>query len=336
MTPTIHDVARRADCSIKTVSRVINAQPHVRPALRERVEAAIAATGYAPNLNAQRLVKKRTGALCVLTSTSEYYLAPDVLASAIDLARSSDYDLLLHIDNDQPSSRKQLASLIAGRRLDGLIITPPCDTNPFLTELLNHHPLPHVFIDPFNRDNASPYVATDDLVGARDLTTHLLDIGHRRIAFLKGNPNLRASVDRLTGYTQALAQRGIPFDPKLAANAMGTFEGGYNAVRLYLSGGTRPTAFFCVNDHAALGVLFALQEMNVRVPRDISVCGFGNHPLGARVFPGLTTVHQPVQEMITAALRLLLSILGGGQPASPTLLPSALVLRGSSGSAPGA
>ena len=335
MSPTIHDVARRAGCSIKTVSRVLNQEPHVRPILRDRVASAIAQTGYIPNLTARRLVQRRPGTLGLIVPPLDGILNPYALALAFDLANASGYDLLLHIHNNQPAERDLLSGLVSRQRLEGIVIAAPCETDPFLADLLAGTTIPRVFMDPLDREKFTPSVAADDQTGVRDLTTHLLDAGHRRIAFLKGPPSLRASHERLAGYTQALAQRGIAFEPRLAANTDGSFIGGYNAVRIYLSEGSRPTAFVAFNDTTALGALFALHEMNVRVPREISVCGYGDLPVSAQVWPGLTTVRHPAGELMEFAFRSLIQILAGKTGTLSNAPPPTLVLRGSSGPGPG-
>ncbi len=197
MMATIKDVAELAQCSIKTVSRVINDEPHVTEATRERVMVAIQALDYAPNFSARRLVQRKAYMICILAHEAGFYQST-ILSKVLDIGYQQDYDIL--IQSYYPShtkSKKKLEALIRERRVDGLVITPPCDVDPFLSELLAQSKVPFVQITPLNRTTEVPYVAGDDYQGAYLMTERLILMGHWRIAFLTGPRNHRASIDRL-------------------------------------------------------------------------------------------------------------------------------------------
>ena len=332
MAATIKDVARLAKVSIKTVSRVINDEPHVTDETRSRVQSAVRAVGYAPNISARRLVQNKSFMICILMYPGFYQPASALLNITMDISFEENYDILIQPYFPTHSrSRQKLVNLIYEHRIDGFVTTPPCDAEDFVADLLNTYKVPLVQINPFNRTTNIPYVSGDDVKGAAAMTEHLLQLGHRKIGFFMGPRNMRASFDRLAGYKSALDLQGIAFDPDLVMDSEFTFDGGYTAARLMLENKTlRPTAIFAGNDEAAYGAIFAAQEMGLQIPRDLSVGGYDDLSLSKNIWPGLTTVHQPSEDIVEAATRLLIRKLKNQtQLPSQILLPSRLVLRGS-------
>lgn len=353
MSSNIKDVARLAGCSIKTVSRVVNGEPHVTPLTRARVQAAIRALGYAPNIAARRLVQQKASTLCILMYPGFFQPASAVLSRILDLGYEEAYDIFIQPYYPTfPESRNRLVNAIYERRFDGFVTTPPCDADGFVADLLATYKMPLVQVDPLDRSGGLPYVAGDDFQGARRATEHLLALGHRRIAFLMGPRNLRSSSDRLNGYHAALQAAGIPPDPALQQPSEFNFDGGYTAARLLLhptpiagttavsTAGTTaiPTAIFAGSDEAAYGALFAAQELGLRVPGQLSICGHDDLPYSSGIWPGLTTVHQPAEETLERAVRLLIDLLKNPAAAAIAdahlVLPSRLVVRGSTGPVP--
>jgi LacI family transcriptional regulator len=335
MTVTIKDVAKLAGCSIKTVSRVVNEEPHVAAATRDKVQEVIEALGYAPNFSARRLVQRKAYMICVLLHEAGFYQS-QILSKVMDIGYQHDYDIL--IQSYYPShsrSKEKLQSLIRERRVDGLVITPPCDVDRFLTDLLARSKAPTVRITPLNRSADLPYVTGDDYQGAYLMTERLILMGHWRIAFLKGPRNHRMSLDRLYGYKAALEMYRIPFAEDLVVDSLYNFHGGYNAARILMSLEKPPTAIFGGSDQAAIGALFALRELKLDVPGQVSVAGFDNLPQSNQVWPGLSTVDHPVAEIVVRAIEMLMAILAGDVPETKqVVLPCRLVMRGSTGVPP--
>jgi len=333
MTATIKDVARLAGCSMKTVSRVINNEPYVKEDLRIRVQTAIRTLGYAPNISARRLAQNKSYMICILLYPGFFQPASQILATILDITHDEDYDILIQpYFPSNKRSRNKLVKLIAEHRIDGFVITPPCDADSFLVDMLVTYKVPLVQIDPFHPTPQIPSVNGDDRAGAIQMTEHLISLGHRRIAFLMGSRNMRSSFDRLEGYQAALATHQLLFEPGLVENSENTFDGGYTACKLLLQRNDRITAVFAGNDEAAYGVVFALQEMNIPIPRQISVCGFEDQAQSNKIWPGLTTIHQPADDMIAQATYMLIRILKGNpSEQQQILIPSHLVLRGSTG-----
>jgi len=333
MAATIKDVAKYAGCSIKTVSRVINNEPYVTPELRTQVQAAIRAVGYVPNLSARRLVQHKAYMLGILMYPGYSQATSAVLSRIMDIGYEENYDILIQPYFPSHSrSRDKLANLITGHRLDGFVSTPPCDTDGFIVDLLTTYKVPLVQINPFTRTETIPYIAGDDYQGAFAATEHLINLGHRIIAFLLGPRNLRASVDRLYGYRAALDAHRLTANEQWLEDSEFTFDGGYTATKLLMERQVRPTAIFAGSDESALGVLFAAQEMGLRVPGDLSVCGYDDFLLSKNIWPGLTTVHQPSEEMLEQATRLLIKLVNG-EPVEEkqVVITPRLVVRGSTG-----
>ncbi len=331
MPATIRDVARVAGCSIKTVSRVINGEPYVTQETQARVQAAIRAVGYAPNISAKRLAENKSYMICILMYPGFYQPGSEMLARIMDIGYEESYDILI-----QPyfplhaRSKRKLVSLIYEHRIDGFVTTPPCDADDFVADLLTTYKVPQVQISPFNRSDDIPFVGGEDVSGAQAMTDYLIAHGHRHISFLSGPGNVRASTDRLMGYRKSLESHGIAVEDQYIRDSEWTFDGGYTQTKLLMELSHPPTAIFAGSDEAAFGVIFAAQEMGLSIPDQLSVCGYGDVSFSKNIWPGLSTVHQPTEEIVELATRLLINLLKGKPIEQKSILiPSHLVLRGS-------
>ncbi len=331
MPATIRDVAKLAGCSIKTVSRVINGEPYVTEETRSRVQAAIRTAGYAPNISARRLAQNKSFMICILMYPGFYQPASEMLARIMDIGYEENYDILIQSYFPAHSRSKQkLVNLIYEHRIDGFVTTPPCDADEFVADLLTTYKVPQVQINPFNRTESIPYVAGDDVHGASMMTEYLISLGHRRISFLTGPRNMRASDDRLAGYLSALEKHNIPSDEQLVRNSEWTFDGGYTLTKQLVENPHPPTAIFAGNDEAAFGAIYAAQELGLHIPRQLSICGYDDVSFSKNIWPGLTTVHQPLEETVEQATRRLIDLLKGkALEKTSIVIPARLVIRGS-------
>jgi LacI family transcriptional regulator len=337
MPATIKDVARLAKVSIKTVSRVMNNEPHVSENTRSRVLNAVRAIGYAPNISARRLVQNKSFMICLLLYPGYYQTDSGLLNVVMDIGYEENYDILIQpYFPTHTRSRQKLVSLIYEHRIDGFVTTPPCDAEDFVSDLLNTYKVPLVQISPFNRATTFPYVSGNDFDGSRLMSEHLIQLGHRRIAFLTGPRNMHASHERLAGFLNTMTDHALKPNPQWIIDSSFTFDGGYTAAKLLLENKTeRPSAIFAGNDDAALGVLYAAGELGLDIPRDLSVAGFDDLGISKNVWPGLTTVHQPVEEIVDQAVRLLIRTLKGQDIISNQIIvPSRLVIRRSTAPPP--
>lgn len=331
MAVTIKDVARLADVSIKTVSRVVNNEPHVSEEVRKRVQAAIRNSGYAPNLSARRLVQQRSYSIGILLYPGFDQPASALLSTLLDLSYAENYEVIFQSYFPTLShSRNLLVERINQRRCDGYVITPPCDTDAFLSDILNTYKIPFVQINPLDHAQQYPFVAADDYQSGYTMTEHLISLGHRRISFLQGPRNMRSSLDRLHGFQDALAAHQIPLRQQYLRDSEFTFDGGLVAAKELLALPEPPTAIFAGNDTAAFGALFAARERGLRVPEDLSIAGHDDLPDAKYIYPGLTTIRQPADQLIEQAARLLIQILANAGPDTVQVkMDSQLVIRGS-------
>jgi LacI family transcriptional regulator len=329
MSPTIRDVALSAGVSVKTVSRVLNHEPGVNETTEARVQAAMAELGYAPNISAQRLASGRSRALGLVFSnaTSTYIL--DVLIGMVEEARAAGYGVVSHPCNlDCCGEHQEILTLVTGRRVDGLVFTPPSDCAPGIIEELIGRGTPVVCLTPSEPAPPTPSVRGDDLGGARALTELLIGYGHTRIGHIKGHPDHQASEDRVRGYIAALASAGLAAEPGLIRQGDWSFASGLAEGGALLDLRPPPTAIFAGNDDMAAGVLHAAYLRGLAVPDGLSVAGFDDAPSAIQAWPPLTTVRQPVREIARLAARLLIETLDG-QPAVVTrhVLPTEVVIR---------
>lgn len=333
---TINHVAQRAGVSIKTVSRVVNNEPNVSPATREKVLKAVKALAYQPNPSARSLAGKRTYVLGLLYDNPSANYVIDVQEGALAACRAQGYDLLIHpCDHRSPTLIQEVSGLLDQSRVDGLILTPPLsDMSPVL-ELLSASKLPFVRIAPAVDKHLSPYVATNDRDAAYQMTQALLALGHRRIGFICGHPDHQAVAGRYQGYCAALRDQGMEVQEEYVVQGFNSFESGEQAARALLALTPRPTAIFAANDDMAAGTMMVAHRLGITLPAELSVAGFDDTPAAHQIWPSLTTVRQPIQAMAKTAAELLLSqVVGKVSPSTETELVSSLIVRDSTGPAP--
>lgn len=330
---TINHVAQRAGVSIKTVSRVVNNEPNVSPATREKVLKAVEELAYQPNPSARSLAGKRTFVLGLLYDNPSANYVIDVQNGALAASRAQGYDLLIHpCDHRSPTLIQEVTGLLDQSRVDGLILTPPLSDLSALLELLVASKLPFVRIAPAVDKHLSPYVATNDRDAAYQMTQQLLALGHQRIGFICGHPDHQAVAGRYQGYSAALRDHGMEVQEGYVVQGYNSFESGEQAARKLLALTPRPTAIFAANDDMAAGTMMVAHQLGLNIPNDISVAGFDDTPVAHQIWPSLTTVRQPIQTMAQTAAELLLTQVQGKKlPSADTELESSLILRDSTG-----
>jgi LacI family transcriptional regulator len=322
----IRDVAARAGVAVKTVSRVLNRHPYVSAKTRERVEAAMAALDFTPSLAARILAGTRSNQIALIHDNHSPYYLHQIQLGCWQGCHDAGVRLLTQpVDVADADIGNQVHGLVRETHVDGIILSSPVtDCEPVLRALEAMN-IPFVRISPGTNHALTSSVFMDDVQAADDMTTHLINAGHRRIGFIKGHPNHLASEDRLAGYTRALARTGIAADNALIADGQFDFDSGTVAATHFLSMAHPPTAIFASNDDMAAGVLAVAHDRGVDVPAALSVVGFDDTVLARTVWPPLTTIHQPVIELARAATELLL----GDQGITHRRLPHHLVERGS-------
>lgn len=330
----IEDVATAARVSIKTVSRVLNREANVRPETRERVMLAAQALRYTPHASARSLAGSRSFNIALLYNNPSDNYMMGVISGVLEGCASEQYHLLLcPAELDDTRLLAGIDELIARSRPDGLLLTPPLTDSAALLTRLAEIDMPFASISP-SRQEGCVGVAMNEPAAAEQMVDHLLSLGHRRIAHIIGHPAHGASRWRLDGYRRGLASAGLPITPELEVPGEFSFESGVAAAIRLLDMANPPTAVFAANDDMAAGVIHVAHERGMRIPADLSVCGFDDTPISRHLFPSLTTIHQPTDEMGRLATLALLAFIRCGESTGIRRVTHTLKLRRSTGPAP--
>lgn len=331
---TIGDVARRAGVSRKTVSRVINHEENVSRALRERVKRVIDTLNYVPDRQARSLRSGRSYHIGFAYETPSSYYVISLVEGIRRVCKERGYELILH-ETDAQGSRQVLGVLefVERERLDGLLMMPPMTDNEQLLAALDQDETHYIRIAPGFPISGNLDVSITEHEAGRSMVEYLLQLGHRHIAYISGHPDHRAMAERLVGLEAGIDE----FDDAIelvVRRGLNTFESGLTAAKEILDLSPRPTAVFAANDDMAAGVLFEAQERGLRVPEDLSVAGFDDTILAARIWPGLTTIHQPIHGLGERAASNLLDQVAGNPVSHDGPLETTLIVRRSTGPAP--
>jgi LacI family transcriptional regulator len=331
----ISDVARHAGVSRKTVSRVVNREPYVSDVLRKKVEKAVAQLNYEPDRQARSLRSGKSFHIAFVYETPSSYFVISLVEGIRQSCRAHGYELVLH-ETATKGSRLVLTMLefIERERLDGLLMMPPLTDNEHLLAALDDAGIIYGRIAPgLTRRSGLDVVTTDRKAGA-EMVEHLLLLGHRRLAFISGDPDHIAMAGRLAGVRDVLRDwSGEPCELTVH-QGFSTFDSGVRAAQDLFSLDPRPTAIFAANDDMAAGVIYEAQERGLRIPGDVSIVGFDDTLLASRIWPGLTTVRQPVRQMGEAAAERLIDRVMGRTVERGAPIPTELIVRRSSGPAP--
>ncbi len=326
---TIADVAARAGVSIATVSRVVNGRYGVAPATIERVRDVIDDLGYESSLIARSLRSERTNVIGILVSGIEPFSA-ELLKGAARALHDTDYELVVYSGGMRGVGgwERRYLSRVGGTLTDGIVLVTPTVVDASVS-------YPLVAVDPHVGKSHLPTVDSENFEGAVAATEHLLSLGHRRIGFLGGRPDLESARRREAGYRAAIAAAGLAIDDELIQSGAFTEESAVAPADHLLGLADRPTAIFAANDLSAKQVIRSAIERGLGVPDDLSVVGFDNIPESALTDPPLTTIDQSIQQMGHAAVRALIQLIDEPDrlerdPVHVTL-PTELVVRRSTG-----
>ncbi|HEX6289852.1 MAG TPA: LacI family DNA-binding transcriptional regulator [Herpetosiphonaceae bacterium] len=334
---TIDEVAARAGVARGTVSKVLSGTYYASARTRENVLRAAAELGYRPNLAARALSKGRTFVLGLLIpyDPDQLFADPhllDIIRGVEAAASQRDYNVLLstaYTPND-PSSA--FSRVLRSSYVDGLIVIE--GTNMALIgEQINQQRMPWVVSGYSVPGSNAPCVHADDQTTTARLAEYLLGLGHRRIGVINSEPRPGSFDERLRGLRQALERQSLALDPALLACGDMSIESGYHAAARLLAASERPTAICALNDRMALGALQYARDHRVRVPDDLSITGFDDIGAAALSSPTLTTVHLPSYRAGQEAVQLLFHLMDGTEAPREVLVPTDLIVRGSTGPA---
>jgi LacI family transcriptional regulator len=327
----LKELAAAAGVSVMTVSRVMRDHPQVSAVTREKVRSLAAQMGYVPDISARGLRSRKTGLLGLLISAMTNPVNARVILAIEETAHELGYDLILaqtlnRTDREEAALRRMLA-----RRVDGLFVAPVYRMEPEakIYEELAKAGTPVVILGhraPFCASFAA--VETEDRGASEAVTKHLIEVGHKRIAFFSGPLTAPWARERFEGYQRAVREAGLPQDDALVFKAGSTIEEGAAAALRFAQENTGATALQAAHDLIAIGAANALMDQGLRVPEDLSVTGFGNIQTAEYFRTPLTTVRQPKLRLGAAAMELMQKLLNG-QPPEVRRLPGGLVQRAS-------
>lgn len=303
---TINSVANYAGVSKKTVSRVLNNEPNVSPATREKVLKVFKELDYTPNPIARGLARNKSFIIgCLYDNPSKSYITR-LQSGALEACHKYKYNLLIHpCELRGELLIENIEQLLMTSRLDGLVLTPPFSDS---LELVNFLKKKHVH---FARvasaiEDDSISVRSNDEQGAYEITEHLINHGHKHIAFIKGHPDHSSSELRFCGYKRALKDYKMPYSEQLVTEGNFSYHSGVDSAKAILDLSPIPSAIFASNDYMAAAVLKLATQRNIKVPEQLSIAGFDNAPIARHIWPGLTTIAQPVEEMTRQAVEQLI------------------------------
>lgn len=332
---TIDDVAELAGVSIKTVSRVVNREPNVREETREKVENAIARLNYRPNKAAQNLASHQSRLIVLIYDDPSAYEIPSagfiirMQQGALRACRTANYELLIHPCRYRNKNvAAELRTLIEQVRPDGIVLAAPLSNVQRVVDAIEATGTPLIRVSPGKANGNSLYVATNDREISCEMTRYLAGLGHKRIAFIKGNPGHKAVGNRFQGYQDGLAQSGLEACDELVIKGDNSIRSGEAAALTLLQQDNRPTAIFAANDDMAAGVMRVADRLGIKVPDQLSVVGCDDIALAQQIYPALTTINQPLTQMSEAAVLMLIqSKRNKQQPDHPTIVPGTLKIR---------
>ncbi|MEG3181374.1 LacI family DNA-binding transcriptional regulator [Sphingomonas sp. LT1P40] len=336
---TVQDVARAAGVSAMTVSRVVNGGSNVREATRKAVLAAVAELSYRPNTAARSLAAGGATQIGLLYSNPSAGYLGQFLIGALESARRVGCHLVLEAcADDSPAAQTEAVRQLIDAAVGGVILPPPLSESATVQAALADAEIPWAAIAMGAQGPGTLNVRIDDHAAARAMTLHLIDLGHRDIAFIRGHSNQLASAKRERGFLAAMAERGIDTADLTIEQGWFTYRSGIDAATRILGGKRRPTAIFASNDDMAAAAVGVAHRHGLHVPDDLSIVGFDDTAIATSIWPELTTIRQPIADMAEAAITMLLYRLrerdGEDRAAEEEVLPHLLIIRDSSAPPP--
>ncbi|WP_010096166.1 catabolite control protein A [Ornithinibacillus scapharcae] len=329
MTVTIYDVAREANVSMATVSRVVNGNPNVKPTTRKKVLATIERLGYRPNAVARGLASKKTTTVgAIIPDISSIFFAE--LARGIeDIATMYKYNIILSNSDQNKDKELQLINTMLEKQVDGIIFMGGNISDEHVQQFSTAS-VPVVLAATYDGTDSIPSVNIDYEAAAYEATKQLIDKGNKKIAFISGKEEYTINELKYQGYLRALKESSINVVDEYVVNGDYTYDSGIQAVQRFMQLSDKPTAVFAASDAIALGVIHGAQDLGFSVPEDIEVFGFDNTRLATMVRPTLSTVVQPMYDIGAVAMRLLTKFMNKEEvEEKKVILPHRLIERNS-------
>lgn len=304
----LQDIALKAGVSIMTVSRVMNDDPKVGAKTRERISKIAKDMNYKPNVAARHLASSKSYMIGLVCEYANASYVSKFLVGGLRKCRSTGYHIVLdETTGDLGKTLAVIKDLIEITRVDGLILLPPISDIPEVVELLSTSKTGFVRIAPNVNLTASHYICMDDYQAAFDMTDQLIQSGHKRIAHIIGSPNQGVSRMRYQGYLDALRSNQQMMPPEYIEQGDFTYKSGLDAAHRLLELPNKPDAIFAANDEMAAAVVSVAHMKNLNVPQDVSIVGFDDTELATTIWPNISTITQPLEQMAELAIDILTS-----------------------------
>lgn len=323
---SIKDIARIARVSHSTVSRALRESPLVNPETAEKIRRIAAENGFRTSAIARSLATSRTSTIgVVVTSIADPFVA-EVVSGIESEAIAHNYSVFLANCNADPGRELKVVHSFEDRRVDGIVVTAS-RVGALYGSLLEQMQIPIVLLNNQHPSHFAHSVLIENFEASRSAVNLLVELGHRRIAYIGDRFGYSSDSERFSGYRSALDEADIPFQPDLVVHGDGKAEGGSEAMERLLAAPERPTAVFCYNDMTAIGGLKTIRTHGLKVPDDISLVGFDDLPLTLYVDPPLTTVRQPKYDMGRLAMQVLLKLIAGVDAEQDVKVTGKLIVR---------
>lgn len=328
---TMIDVAKDAGVSFKTVSRVLNGESNVREETRQLVMSAAERLNYKLNVAARSLRVGGPQIIALLVQNPSRSYIESVHLGALQRCHKTGMHLIMEECED---GLAEIKAMIDNTSPVGVVVTPPLCDDPELIKMLEEKKIRYVLIAPRKPPATQASINIDDESAAEEMTRHLLSLGHKRIGFIKGHPDHSVSAKRYAGYSKAMQDAGLEIPPELVEPGEFSWASGLVSAEKLLDLPNPPSAVFASNDDMAAAVIAAAYRRNIHVPNDLSVVGFDNTQVAAVISPQLTTVNQPIAELVSEAVGLLTDqTFQSNEQSKPIFLDYNLVIRESAGPA---
>lgn len=325
---SIKDIARLAGVSHSTVSRALHNHPLVNPETSKKILQIAQKHGYRPSAAARSLVTQRTYTIgVVVTNISDPFVA-GVVNGIEEVASAQGFSVFLANANADPDQEIRVVESFEERRVDGIVVTSS-RVGALYLPLLARRRVPIVLLNNQHPSQYAHSIVIDSQQGSKDATRHLIDLGHRRIAYLGDRFGRQSDTERFEGYRAALHEAGIRAARQYVVRGDGKAEGAVTAVAGLLALPQPPTAICCYNDMSAIGAMHRLRAAGLTIPGDISITGFDDLHISQFLNPPLTTVRQPMFEMGRMAMDTLIAMLSDKTPQHNIQVPGTLIVRGS-------
>lgn len=305
--PTINDVARFAQVSKRTVSRVINGSNLASEKTRKQVSAIVDILGFEPDTQARGLAFRHSFLIGLIYDNPNPQYVVNILEGILEALADNEFELAVHrCDRSDPHFIEKARSFVERQKLYGVILTPSASEDERLAAMIRATGSEYVRVASVALDEPHRMIVSNDRLGGVSAANYFAKLGHQRVAYISGPPTFRSSQERLAGFREGLQQANIELRTQHIFEGDYSFESGVAATERLLSLRVRPTAVFAANDEMAAGVLQAVRIRGLRVPDHLSVIGFDDFHIATSVWPRLTTIHSPTQEIgRLAATRLL-------------------------------